>query len=72
MVLAFASAFSGGLFLSVGLLHLLPEANENFDKHWESQLKEGEEEKDHFPFPFLFTILSFALILWIEKIAVDH
>jgi zinc transporter 1/2/3 len=36
MVLAFSTAFSGGLFLSVGLLHLLPEANENFDKYWES------------------------------------
>jgi hypothetical protein len=33
---------------------------------------EGEEEKEHFPFAFLITILSFALILWIEKIAVDH
>ena len=61
MVLAFSSAFSGGLFLSVGLLHLLPEANENFEKYWESQVDEGEEVKEHFPFAFLITILSFAI-----------
>ena len=33
VVLAFAAAFSGGLFLSVGLYHLLPEAVENFEKY---------------------------------------
>ena len=30
LVLALSGAFSGGLFLSIGLIHLLPESNENF------------------------------------------
>lgn len=28
-ILSLTSAFSGGLFLAVGLLHLMPEADEN-------------------------------------------
>lgn len=34
-VLSLSSAFAGGLFLAVGLLHLLPEANENFNNYFE-------------------------------------
>ncbi|KAM3138293.1 hypothetical protein pb186bvf_009569 [Paramecium bursaria] len=63
-IIAFTSAFSGGLFLSVGLCHLLPEANEKFESSF-------EDEQDHYPFAYLITILSFALILFIEKIATD-
>ena len=63
-IIAFTSAFSGGLFLSVGLCHLLPEANEKFERSF-------EDEQDHYPFAYLITILSFALILFIEKIATD-
>lgn len=37
MVLALANAFSGGLFLAVGILHLLPEAAENFDNYYKDQ-----------------------------------
>ena len=29
VLLSFSAAFSGGLFLSVGVIHLLPEAHEN-------------------------------------------
>ena len=36
-VLALAGGFSGGLFLSVGLLHLLPEANERFEDYYEEE-----------------------------------
>jgi zinc transporter 1/2/3 len=64
-VLALSAAFSGGLFLSVGILHILPEASENFTDYF-------DDDKEHFPFAFFITVMSFALILYIEKIAVDH
>lgn len=35
MVLALSNAFSGGLFFAVGILHLLPEAAENFNDYYE-------------------------------------
>ncbi len=64
-LLALSAAFSGGLFLSVGILHILPEASENFNDYY-------DDGKEHFPFAFFTTVMSFALILFIEKIAVDH
>ena len=32
---------------------------------------EGKDPKDQFPIVYLTLIVSFALILWIEKIATD-
>jgi zinc transporter 1/2/3 len=34
LVLSMTKAFSGGLFLAVGLVHLLPEANEHFENYY--------------------------------------
>jgi hypothetical protein len=31
--MAFSSAFSGGLFIAVGIIHLLPEAVEKFEEY---------------------------------------
>ena len=33
-LLGLANAFSGGLFMGIGLFHLLPEAGENFEKYY--------------------------------------
>lgn len=71
-LLAFTAAFSGGLFLSVGVIHLLPEAAESFNEHFESLVDEGQEPGEHFPFAYTIAICSFALILFIEKVAIGH
>lgn len=76
-VLALSSAFAGGLFLAVGILHLLPEANEHFEDYYKAnEATDGEDASDddeeHFPWSFFITVCSFALILFIEKIATDH
>ncbi|CAD8161037.1 unnamed protein product [Paramecium octaurelia] len=68
-LVSISQAFSGGLFLSVALLHLLPESQ---DKYETSQSNGEMPKKELFPFPFLITILSFALILFIEKIVTNH
>ncbi|KAL4477967.1 hypothetical protein ABPG72_013375 [Tetrahymena utriculariae] len=36
LVISLSSAFSGGLFLAVGLLHLLPDATESFENYYTS------------------------------------
>jgi len=71
-VLALSSAFAGGLFLAVGLLHLMPEANENFETYYEDTDSPEDSDEEHFPWSFFITTLSFALILFIEKIATNH
>ncbi len=38
-VMSLAAAFAGGLFLSVGILHLLPEAAECFEEYYKEKDK---------------------------------
>ncbi|EAS06217.1 metal cation transporter, ZIP family protein (macronuclear) [Tetrahymena thermophila SB210] len=59
-VLSIASAFSGGLFLSVGLIHILPEAAENFDNYL--------NQTQHFPFQMLITVASFSFLLLLDRV----
>ncbi|CAD8176410.1 unnamed protein product [Paramecium pentaurelia] len=68
-LLDLTGAFSGGLFLSVGIIHLLPESMKQFHMYYRDQKIESFEE---FPYACLITVLSFTLILYIEKIAFIH
>ena len=59
-LLDIANTFSGGLFLGISLLHLLPESQEKFYKL-----------KIKFPLAFLICILIYCLILYVEKVVFD-
>ncbi|KAL4505216.1 hypothetical protein ABPG72_016283 [Tetrahymena utriculariae] len=63
--LSIASTFSGGLFISIGLIHILPDAGDHFDSYYDSQ-------SSHFPFQIFITVLSFSLVLFLEKILGEH
>lgn len=67
-LLSLTGAFSGGLFLSVGIIHLLPESQAYFNL--ENRLR--GVKGDQFPYAFLITVLSFAAILYIEKVLLPH
>mmetsp|Transcript_5758 Transcript_5758/g.10278 ORF Transcript_5758/g.10278 Transcript_5758/m.10278 type:complete len:163 (-) Transcript_5758:556-1044(-) len=56
-----ANAFAGGVFLAIGLMHLLPEASENFKEVYGSS----------FPYSSLLAIASFTFVMYIEKVAFD-
>lgn len=56
--LTLGNAFAGGVFLGAGLLHMLPDAQDNF-----SQLALGVD----YPIPILVAGLGFLLILLLEK-----
>ena len=60
-ILDIANTFAAGLFLGIGLLHLLPESSEIFH----------EEYKIKFPIAFLISFLTYCLILFIEKVIFD-
>jgi len=64
-LISLASAFSGGLFLAVGILHLLPEANEKFEDYYKTQ---PPIKGDRFPWSNFICVACFALILFIEKV----
>ena len=55
--LSVSNAFSGGLFLGIGLFHVLPES---------AEMLEGLSEA---PIAYFCAFLSYALILFVEKVA---
>ena len=55
-----SNAFSGGLFLGIGLFHVLPEGNEKIKEKWPD-----------LPWAYFIAFLSYALILFVEKVLMD-
>lgn len=65
-LLSLSNCFSGGLFIAIGLIHVLPEAHENLEGQKE---KEGEEA---FPLSFVICLASFSFILFIDKVIFNN
>ena len=58
--LSISNSFAGGLFLGIGLFHVLPDSAET--------LKNEFKDID-LPFAYFCTYISYALILFVEKVA---
>lgn len=54
----YCDAFASGIFLGVGIIHLLPEAAQKF-----YQLHE------HYPWAYLIASIVFLILLWLEHLA---
>jgi zinc transporter ZupT len=67
-LIGIANAFSGGIFLCVALLHLLPESSEIFEEYFDHPHEQDEKEHKHFPMSFLLALCGYSLILMIEKV----
>jgi len=67
-LLGMANAFSGGLFMGIGLFHLLPEAGENFESYY--MTPEGKKSIIFGqPLSYFIAFISYSLILFLEKVA---
>ena len=64
-VLGIANAFSGGVFLAIALMHILPEQLEGY-----KSLDINHELKE-FPLPFLLLVCGYTLILVIDRVLFD-
>ena len=62
MVCSLSNALSGGLFLALAVIHLLPEAAEQFGKI------HGEEENDKYRPAFAVAMASYTLLLTIQRV----
>lgn len=77
-VLGIANAFSGGVFLAIAFLHVLPEVAHDYDDYMAPKdasklsdgLKDGDD-KDYFPLPFALAFAGYAFILLIDKVVFD-
>lgn len=64
-----SQAFSAGIFISIAVIHLLPEAAEGFEKYFNDNKSSDSIKK--IPITYILVFCSFTLILFIEKIAFD-
>lgn len=64
--MSFSNCFAGGLFLAIGILHILPEAAEALSSKDELKTLKGEDES--YPWAYLICIMSFSFILLIDKV----
>lgn len=76
MMISLTNAFSGGLFLGIGLLHLLPDANHLINHYYEDKNKKKPRHANHydpnappFPFAFITVFVIYGVMLFIEKVA---
>jgi zinc transporter 1/2/3 len=84
-ILGVANAFSGGVFLAIALMHIMPEQTNSYcmldddnddvdDPHSAyGPFGHGEDAEgcDKFPLPFLLMVLGYTLILTIDKVLFD-
>jgi len=67
-ILNYANPFAGGIFIGIGLFHLLPDASFDFDQYYKS--KEGSSSFFYgFPMSYFIAFLSYSFILYLEKVA---
>jgi len=64
-VLGVANTFSGGIFMSIAFMHIMPEQVESWEEY---QKAHGGGE---FPLPFLIVISGYALMLVLDRILFD-
>ena len=68
IILNYANPFSGGIFIGIGLFHLLPDASYNFEQYYRTP--EGSSSFFYgFPMSYFIAFLSYSFILYLEKVA---
>jgi zinc transporter 1/2/3 len=68
IILNYANPFSGGIFIGIGLFHLLPDASYNFEQYYKTP--EGKSSFFYgFPMSYFIVFLSYSFILFLEKVA---
>ncbi len=68
--ISYANAFSGGIFIGIGLFHLMPEASEKFTKYYSSPQGLGSYINGY-PMSYFIAFLSYSFILYLAKVAFD-
>lgn len=75
-LLGIANAFSGGVFLAIAFMHILPEVSRDYNTLMTKDKNEmygdgDDEEKEYFPLPFALAFAGYAFILLIDKVIFD-
>jgi zinc transporter ZupT len=77
-MLGVLNSFAGGIFLAMAFIHILPEANEEYNEMYKDILLDKgmtEEEVDEthiFPTPFVVFFMGYAVVLFIDRVLGAH
>lgn len=66
MILGIANAFSGGVFLAIAFMHIMPEEIEDYN-----DLMKEKGIENPFPLPYLLVFVGYTFILIIDKVLFD-
>ena len=66
LILGIANAFSGGVFLAIAFMHIMPEEIEDYN-----ELMKEENVEDPFPLPYLLLFIGYTFILVIDRVLFD-
>jgi zinc transporter 1/2/3 len=66
--MSMANSFSGGLFLAIALVHILPEAVDDY-KEWSAGNNGGVEST--FPLPYILVFAGYTFILTVDRVMFD-
>ena len=83
-VLGIANAFSGGVFIAIAFMHIMPEQTSSYASYRQSKddddkmvygqnplRDDDDDDDDYFPLPFLLVVLGYTFILLIDKVIFD-
>jgi zinc transporter 1/2/3 len=72
-IIGIANAFSGGVFLSIALVHILPDVTGSYQEYMETNnpTEPGEEPPKFFPLPYLLVFCGYSFILMVDKVMFD-
>lgn len=67
-IIGVANAFSGGVFLAIALVHVLPDITESYEEYVAENMPDAERA---FPLPYLLMFCGYAFILMVDKVMFD-
>jgi len=67
-ILGVANAFSGGVFLAIALMHIMPEQTSSYA---DPDAVDISDELRDFPMPYLILVGGYTLILVIDRVLFD-
>ena len=59
-IMGISNSFAAGVFLAIGITHLLPESHETFQDYFNKKHEKTEDK--FFPYPFFICVLRFIYL----------
>ena len=79
MLISLSNCFCGGLFIAIGLIHILPESHEMLDlshsqpdSAGKGKLLQGSEDEGGLQYSYLICLLSYSVILLLDKVVFNN